>query len=382
MMTAMGHDHVLRWNMRRAMESTPTNTATFETSCWGSHHVGLVNACAVLWNAYISKRRSSSLTPLPIIKSAQSGEMFGLVYSKHAETQSGIKKEALHPSDPELVEVQLLDTDDVFKQCLMEDLDIDRNAFQEPLVEGLQPPIPDVIDLTAEVQDVSDSTGTSVVSASSIFVDKDATPTNNTPGHKIGSTIDSTTSNTVAANDTIGANDVCANDVVGFNIENRNEYAGTSAIGRNEFAGEITGTNPESRIASVNEVTHENEFRPFGVGAVCGNNVSNTALTTPAPTAPRGTSTTSSMSTSVEGSATAMDIADINNISHTNATLSVTPAPTQAPLLSTSAGPSTAPQKRKANALPLDYNPTKKQPRLAVRHLKLARYMQYIYRLL
>jgi hypothetical protein len=84
------------------------------------------------------------------------------------------------------------------------------------------------------------------------------------------------------------------------------------------------------------------------------------------------------MSTSVEGSATAMDVADINNISHTNVTLFVTPAPTP-PLLSTSAMSSTALQKRKADALPLDYNPLKKQQRLVVRRLKLACYMHYIY---
>lgn len=90
---ALGHDHVLRRNMRIATANNKSSPFTsFDTSTYGSHHTRLVNHTSKLWNKLrLSKHgNSSGLLALPELKLVDSGERFGLVSSENAATFGGL----------------------------------------------------------------------------------------------------------------------------------------------------------------------------------------------------------------------------------------------------------------------------------------------------
>ncbi len=88
-MNALGHDHVLHWNMAQ-MSSTAQSTATvpgspsFIQSCFSSSHIGLVNSNAHTWNHLLERNPSNCHHPLPCLKPYKTEETFGIVQSDHA----------------------------------------------------------------------------------------------------------------------------------------------------------------------------------------------------------------------------------------------------------------------------------------------------------
>ena len=90
--SALGHDFVLRHNVRIAFGSlTPS---AFVQSTHGSHHVQLVSHIARLWNELVKKQSSSTAqvtlalrVTLPV---PSSKELFGLVPSEYTSTFAGL----------------------------------------------------------------------------------------------------------------------------------------------------------------------------------------------------------------------------------------------------------------------------------------------------
>ncbi|TFY74060.1 hypothetical protein EWM64_g9952, partial [Hericium alpestre] len=97
MLVALGHDHVLRRNIRVALRlDKPT---AFVVSTYGSHHTRLVDHTAQEWNALLTLKkrkeprtyRNAALRPeLPKISTK---EKFGLVRSAEFETYNGLIKQ-------------------------------------------------------------------------------------------------------------------------------------------------------------------------------------------------------------------------------------------------------------------------------------------------
>ncbi|KZV86736.1 hypothetical protein EXIGLDRAFT_620996, partial [Exidia glandulosa HHB12029] len=90
MLTALGHDFVLRRNIRIASdlgESSP-----FAASTYGCHHVMLVDDIARKWNG-ICSRRASAIHALPMLQAVDSGESFGLAWTEYTSLAPAIKKE-------------------------------------------------------------------------------------------------------------------------------------------------------------------------------------------------------------------------------------------------------------------------------------------------
>src|SRR5258708_13273962 len=87
-MNALGHDHVLHWNMAQ-MSSTAQSTATvpgspsFIQSCFSSSHIGLVNSNAHTWNHLLERNPSNCHHPLPCLKPYKTEETFGFLHSAH-----------------------------------------------------------------------------------------------------------------------------------------------------------------------------------------------------------------------------------------------------------------------------------------------------------
>jgi hypothetical protein len=86
MMNAQGHDHVLRRNIRIASADNHNfHVDPFIVSGHGSHHLTLVNSCARLWNAYVTRHHVGLGLSSPEFPDIPSGEHFGLVFSKSAK---------------------------------------------------------------------------------------------------------------------------------------------------------------------------------------------------------------------------------------------------------------------------------------------------------
>ncbi|THH15644.1 hypothetical protein EW146_g4880 [Bondarzewia mesenterica] len=93
MFTTLGHDFVLRRNLRIAISSTPT---PFLTSTHGSHHIRLVNRIVGLWNSLMEDSRhahGANCTVLPLrsqLCTVLGEETFGLVRSDYTTTFGGL----------------------------------------------------------------------------------------------------------------------------------------------------------------------------------------------------------------------------------------------------------------------------------------------------
>ncbi|KAI1781856.1 hypothetical protein LXA43DRAFT_977872 [Ganoderma leucocontextum] len=134
-LTALAADHVLRHNIR--VDYANTNPYPFTTSTFGSHHVGLVNACGQLWNSLLDpvnrgqKRPPADLSPVPVLQPAASNESFGLVKANSDFTVYhsfiAIKEEP----DDSLVNLSAEDPEEA--ERIVRSLGIDPTLLHKPL---------------------------------------------------------------------------------------------------------------------------------------------------------------------------------------------------------------------------------------------------------
>ena len=94
MLTTLSHDFIHRQNIHigfQCHEKTP-----FIASMAGSHHTGIIDAIAKLYNRLRMLDPKSALVPLPELQFINSGETFGLVPSEHIMTFGGLVKEEVN----------------------------------------------------------------------------------------------------------------------------------------------------------------------------------------------------------------------------------------------------------------------------------------------
>ena len=96
---ALGHDHVLRTNLRIAFSKPRLReTRPFLASTFGSHHISLVNTVAETWNRLLtldrgggtSKVSPSTLVAHAVLPIVPTSERFGLVSSDHISSFGGL----------------------------------------------------------------------------------------------------------------------------------------------------------------------------------------------------------------------------------------------------------------------------------------------------
>ncbi|PIL30528.1 hypothetical protein GSI_07228 [Ganoderma sinense ZZ0214-1] len=123
-MNALGHDHVLRHNVRLDMQDEALDKSMFMYHTHGSHHVRLVDACAKLWNTLIEGQKRGGALPaniraLPELHPADSKETFGLVkMSTETAMQYSLAKVKQEPGDDtlDLSSQDMLDADRILKE--------------------------------------------------------------------------------------------------------------------------------------------------------------------------------------------------------------------------------------------------------------------------
>jgi hypothetical protein len=136
MMRALGHDFVLRRNIRIGFAARGDNSTTFLKWTHGSHHTRLVTRIAATWNGLLGwktiQKQNLSLDPRPVLQVVDSGEKFGLVASEDAASFGGlidiIKKE--EPRDELLDLTTLHDSDEA--EDILRDLNIDPALLSAP----------------------------------------------------------------------------------------------------------------------------------------------------------------------------------------------------------------------------------------------------------
>jgi hypothetical protein len=134
-MRALGHDFVLRRNIRIGFAARGEDSTAFLKWTYGSHHTRLVTRIATTWNGLLGwkiiRQQNLSLDPQPILRVVDSGETFGLVASDDATSYGGLidffKKE--EPRD-ELLDLTLHDSDEV--EHILHDLNIDPALLSAP----------------------------------------------------------------------------------------------------------------------------------------------------------------------------------------------------------------------------------------------------------
>ena len=154
-MNALGHDHVLCWNMAQmssTAQSTTTTSAspTFIQSCFGSSHISLINSNILTWNHLLERNPSFHHQPLLYLKPYETGETFRVVQSDHACSTLPIiikseENDTLVEGDQEQLGLNLHPpTDDSIQHVMIEDpaMHMDASMFIRPLnhVPSLPPP--------------------------------------------------------------------------------------------------------------------------------------------------------------------------------------------------------------------------------------------------
>ncbi|KAI1782538.1 hypothetical protein LXA43DRAFT_905505 [Ganoderma leucocontextum] len=122
MMAALGHDFVLRHNIR--VESALKVPPKFTHSTFGSHHTRLVADCARRWNKLLARKDkiAAGLEPLPILNAPSSGETFGMMKMSPAtaahQSLTSIKKEPMDDEQDllDLSSQELLDASRILSQ--------------------------------------------------------------------------------------------------------------------------------------------------------------------------------------------------------------------------------------------------------------------------
>ncbi|KAK6969492.1 hypothetical protein R3P38DRAFT_3500892 [Favolaschia claudopus] len=146
--TSLGHDFVLRRNIRVALDGKTKYDDPFVKSTFGSHHIGLVDHNASLWNALLTP--GGVLSQRPRLVDVPSEEKFGIVPSAHADTFDGL---FLIKPEPEDEDVDSMGLEDVYSEqpgemythhraILIEELNLDPKLFDQPLDVGLSLPQP------------------------------------------------------------------------------------------------------------------------------------------------------------------------------------------------------------------------------------------------
>ncbi|KAK6984837.1 hypothetical protein R3P38DRAFT_2575379, partial [Favolaschia claudopus] len=144
--TALGHDYVLRRNISVALTGKTKYDDPFVKSTFGSHHIGLVDHTAGIWNALLTP--GTVLIEHPRLKDIPSTEKFGIVQSSNADTFDGLFTIKPEPDDDD-IEGQVLEELDSEVQgqvyahqraVLMQEFNLDPKSFEEPLkVDASQP---------------------------------------------------------------------------------------------------------------------------------------------------------------------------------------------------------------------------------------------------
>ena len=137
MMRALGHDFVMRRNIRIGFTARGSDPTTFLKWTYGSHHTRLVSCITSTWNDLLGRKTTwkLNLSPRPILRVVNSGEKFGLVASNDATSFGGlidIKKEEPHDDLQDLV---LHDSDgDHAVEHILSDLNIDPTLLHAPAI--------------------------------------------------------------------------------------------------------------------------------------------------------------------------------------------------------------------------------------------------------
>ncbi|OBZ78899.1 hypothetical protein A0H81_01165 [Grifola frondosa] len=133
--TALGHDFVLRRNIRIATSRAHSSGKAFINFTHGSHHVYLTNHINSKWNLLlVREKQASGLRPRPLLRSASSGETFGLVVSDHSSTFGGLLQIKNEPESDDLKYEAFSDSElDVEPEVVMAHLNIDPTLLLQPL---------------------------------------------------------------------------------------------------------------------------------------------------------------------------------------------------------------------------------------------------------
>ncbi|KAI1784482.1 hypothetical protein LXA43DRAFT_901577 [Ganoderma leucocontextum] len=139
-MNALGHDHVLRHNVRLDMQDDSLDKSMFMYYTYGSHHIHLTNACIKLWNTLVEAQRRSGPQPadirtLPELRPADSREKFGLVkMSAETATQYSLATIKQEPGD-QMIDLSLQDMLDPDR--ILEEIGVDPALLNVPVPESL-----------------------------------------------------------------------------------------------------------------------------------------------------------------------------------------------------------------------------------------------------
>lgn len=141
--TALGHDFVLRRNVRIAFAHAASISGkpdTFIRSTHASHHIRLVNYANAFWNSLTSKEKNPPSSPnlrlLPTLPVIASAETFGLVTSEYATTFGGliVMKDEPEIEDTDLFKaaIEINPEDEYDSAAVMRDLNIDPALLSIP----------------------------------------------------------------------------------------------------------------------------------------------------------------------------------------------------------------------------------------------------------
>ncbi|KAI1781854.1 hypothetical protein LXA43DRAFT_907485 [Ganoderma leucocontextum] len=134
-LTALAADHVLRHNIR--VDHTNANPYPFTMSTFGSHHIGLVDACGRLWNALLDlanrgqKHPPADLLPVPVLQPAASEEFFGLVKANSGVTSYHSFVTIKEEPDDSLVNLSAQDPEEA--ERIVRSLGLDPSLLHKPL---------------------------------------------------------------------------------------------------------------------------------------------------------------------------------------------------------------------------------------------------------
>lgn len=137
MLTVLSHDLVLRRNHRVDLDSS--SPTPFALTTYGSHHIRLINHAAHLWNTIRQDAKHahlfSGLQDLPVFRSVDSGESFGIVRSQFAAGYQYLVDVKEEEAD-NLLDLTSQPTH-VARQ-LLESMNIDPALLEQPLVSSLE----------------------------------------------------------------------------------------------------------------------------------------------------------------------------------------------------------------------------------------------------
>lgn len=131
--SSLSHDFVLRRSIR--LTSVRDNTNAFAQSTQGSHHIGVTQHIAILWNRILEKdkKRSTNLNPLPELPQINSSEFFGLGESKHVETFGGLMDVDAEHKEVEIQSADVNEPSEADLSAYLQSLDINPDLCRIPL---------------------------------------------------------------------------------------------------------------------------------------------------------------------------------------------------------------------------------------------------------